>query len=110
MPSKPLLAPPKQLFHYLFQQASLGIAVENLEGKLLHANPALCTMLGYSEGELLAMNCSQFASSEDSEDDWALFQKLSAGGIDKYSIEKHYVRKDGTRFWGRLNVSRLEGR
>jgi len=109
MSSQPLLAQPKQPFHYLFQQASLGIAVEDLEGKLLLANPALCSMLGHSESELLAMSCSEFANPEDSEDDWALFQQLRAGAIDKYSLEKRYVRKDGTRFWGRLNVTLLTG-
>ena len=108
MSSQPLPAQPKQLFHYLFEQASLGIALEDLEGKLLLANPALGSMLGYSENELLAMSCSQFASPEDSADDWALFQQLRAGVIDKYSLEKRYVRKDGTRFWGHLNVSLLK--
>jgi PAS domain S-box-containing protein len=105
MSSQALPAQAKQLFHYLFEQASLGIAVEDLEGKLLLANPALCSMLGYSEDELCGMNCSQFANPEDSHDDWALFQYLSAGVIDKYSLEKRYVRKDGAQLWGRLNVS-----
>ena len=105
MSSQELPAQAKQLFHYLFEQASLGIAVEDLEGKILLANPALCSMLGYSEDELCGMNCSQFANPEDSHDDWALFQYLSAGVIDKYSLEKRYVRKDGAQLWGRLNVS-----
>ena len=35
MSSQALPAQAKQLFHYLFEQASLGIAVEDLEGKLL---------------------------------------------------------------------------
>src|SRR5258708_19652050 len=109
MSSQALPAQPKQLFHYVFQQASLGVAVEDLEGNLLLGNPAVCSMLGYSESELLAMSCSEFANPEDSEDDWALFQQLRAGVIDKYSLEKRYVRKDGTRFWGRLNVSLLTG-
>ncbi len=51
------------------------------------------------------MNCSDFANPEDSADDWALFQQLCAGAIDRYSLEKRYVRKDGIQFWGRLNVS-----
>lgn len=102
------LPPPSQLFQYLFEQASLGVAVEDLEGKLLLANPALCSMLGYSENELIGMSCSQFANPEDSEDDWALFQQLRAGVIEKYSIEKRYVKKDGTQLWGRLNVSLLK--
>jgi PAS domain S-box-containing protein len=108
MSSQALPAPAKQLFHYLFEQASLGIAVEDLEGRLLLANPALCSMLGYTESELRAMSCSQFADPEDSEEDWAQFQKLRAGVIDHYSLEKRYVRKDGTRLWGRLNVSLLK--
>src|ERR1700752_3909144 len=108
MSSPPLPAQANQLFHYLFEQASLGIAVENLEGKLLLANPALCSMLGYTEQELCSMSCAQFASPEDSADDWALFQKLRAGVIDHYTLEKRYIRKDGTRLWGRLNVSLLK--
>jgi PAS domain S-box-containing protein len=100
----------KELFQYLFEQASLGIAVEDFEGTLLLANPALCSMLGYRENELCGMNCSQFANPEDSQDDWALFQQLRAGAIDNCSLENRYVRKDGTRVWGRLNVSPLENR
>ena len=100
-----LPAPGKELFHYLFAQASLGIAVEDLDGKILLANPVLCSMLGYREDELCGMHCSDFANPQDSEDDWALFQQLSAGAIDRYSLEKRYTRKDGVQFWGRLNVS-----
>lgn len=108
MASQTLPAQAKQLFHYLFEQASLGIAVEDFEGILLLANPALCSMLGYQEKELCGMNCSQFAYPEDSKDDWALFQQLRAGVVDQYSLEKRYVRKDGTQLWGRLNVSLLK--
>src|ERR1700745_593648 len=107
MSTQALPAQPKQLFHYLFEQSSLGIAVEDVEGTLLLANPALCSMLGYREDELCGMNCSQFANPEDSQDDWALFQQIRSGVIDKYSLEKRYVRKHGGQLWGRLNVSLL---
>ena len=108
MSSQVLPAQAKELFHYLFEQASLGIAVEDLGGTILLANPALCSMLGYGKNELCGMNCSQFANPEDSQDDWALFQQLRAGIIDQYSVEKRYVRKDGARLWGSLNVSLLK--
>jgi len=107
MSSHTLPAKAEHLFRYLFERASLGIAVEDLDGKILRANPALCSMLGHSENELLAVSCSQFARPEDSADDWALFQQLRAGVIDKYSLEKRYVRKDGVELWGSLNVSLL---
>jgi PAS domain S-box-containing protein len=95
----------EELFRHVFEEASLGIAVEDLEGRLLLANPALCRMLGYEREELCGMSCAQFATPEDSQDDWALFQRLRAGVINHYSLEKRYLRKDGTRIWGRLNVS-----
>jgi PAS domain S-box-containing protein len=104
-----LPAPATQLFRYLFEQASLGIAVEDLEGNILLANPALCSLLGYTEKELCGMSCSEFANPEDSKDDWTLFQQLRAGLIDQYSLEKRYVRRNGTQLWGRLNVSLLKG-
>ena len=107
MSSQILPAQAKQLFHYLFEQASLGIAVEDFEGNLLLANPALCSMLGYREDELCGMNCSQFANPEDSQDDRALFQQLRAGVIEKYSLEKRYPKKHGGQLWGRVNVSLL---
>jgi PAS domain S-box-containing protein len=107
MSTQALPAQAKQLFHYLFEQSSLGIAVEDLEGTLLLANPALCSMLGYREDELCGMSCSQFANPEDSQDDWAHFQQLRAGVIDRYSLEKRYVTKHGGQLWGRLNVSLL---
>ncbi len=108
MSSQALPAPAKQLFRYLFEQATLGIAVEDFEGKLLLANPALCSMLGYPANELCGMNCSQFSNPEDSKDDWALFQQLRDGIIDQYSLEKRYTRKDGTQLWGSLKVSLLK--
>jgi PAS domain S-box-containing protein len=108
MSSLALPAQAKHLFRYLFEQASLGIAVEDLEGKILLANPALCSIFGYGEDELCGMNCCEFANPEDSQDDWALFQQLRAGVIDHYSLEKRYLRKDGAKIWGRLNVSLLD--
>jgi PAS domain S-box-containing protein len=108
MAAKLLPVESEQLFRCLFEQASLGIAVEDLEGQVLMANPALCSLLGYAKSELCGMHCSQFANEEDSADDYAFFKDLRAGAIDHYSLEKRYVRKDGSRLWGRLHVSLLK--
>jgi PAS domain S-box-containing protein len=94
------------MFRGLFDEAPIGIAVEDLDGNVLLVNPALCALLGYDRDELQRMSCAQF-DSEDS-DDWALFQKLRAGVIPRYSVEKRYVRGDGTPIWGRLNVCLLK--
>src|SRR5258708_34551020 len=85
----------------------MGIALEDMQGRLLFVNPALCSMLGYTEGEMRALSYDRFADPEDSADDWALFKELEAGHRDSYQIQKRYLRKDGEKVWGRLSVSRL---
>jgi PAS domain S-box-containing protein len=108
-PSQTLL-PGTQLFRDVFNASPIGIAVENLEGQPLFVNPAFCSMLGFSEQELLSKHCVQFSPPEDAEKDWALFQQLRAGEIDHYQLEKRYFRRDGSLLWGRLSISLLNSR
>lgn len=106
----PLRTPDTQLFHDVFNASPMGIAVENLDGKPLFVNPALCLMLGFSAEEMRTKHCVQFSPPEDSEKDWILFQQLREGSIDRYQIEKRYLRKDGSLMWGNLSISLLNSR
>ena len=96
-------------FRSLFTDAPIGIALEDLDGKLLFVNPALCSMLGYTMEEMTRMTCAQFSEAEDHAEDLEQFQKLRAGTIQGYHIEKRYHRRDGVPMWGRLNVSLIKG-
>jgi PAS domain S-box-containing protein len=96
------------LFGILFDAVAMGIAVETLEGRPLFANPALCSMLGFSEEELCSKQCAEFSPPEDAEKDWSLFQQLRQGLIDNYHLEKRFIRKDGTLIWGRLSIALLK--
>ncbi len=42
----------EQWLRSAFRNTRVGVAIEGIEGKLMLANPALCSMLGYSEAEL----------------------------------------------------------
>jgi len=99
--------PDSQLFHDAFKASPVGIALEDLEGRPLYVNPALCSMLGYSEEQMIAKHCVEFSPAEDAEKDWALFEQLRAGSIDHYHIEKRFLRRDGSLIWGRLSISLL---
>lgn len=98
------------LFYDAFKASAIGIVLENLEGQPLFVNPALCSMLGFSEEELRGKYCFDFSPAEDAEKDWALFQQLRAGSIDHYSLDKRYFRRDGSLLWGRLSISLLNDR
>jgi PAS domain S-box-containing protein len=98
----------ERLFRSLFEAAPIGIALESLEGQPLFANPALCSMLGFSEEELCGKHCVEFSPEEDAEKDWSLFQQLRQGSIDNYRLEKRFIRKDGTLIWGRLSIALMK--
>src|SRR5215831_11191879 len=96
-----------RLFRDVFNASPMGIAVENLDGQPLFVNPALCSMLGFSDEELRGMHCVQLSPPDDAAKDWALFQKLRERSIDHYQLEKRYLRRDGSVFWGSLSLSLL---
>jgi len=102
--------PDTYLFHHVFNVSPIGIAVENLDGRPLFVNPALCSMLGFSEEELRSKHWVDFSPPEDAAKDWALFRQLQAGSIDHYQLEKRYFRRDGSLMWGRLSLSLLDSR
>src|SRR5262245_325349 len=95
------------LFYDAFRSSPIGIVLEDLEGRPLLVNPAFCSMLGFSEEEILAKHCVDFSPPEDAEKDWTLFQQLRAGSINRYHIDKRYFRRDGSLIWGRLSISLL---
>ena len=83
----------------------LGSQWKTWRGGLLFANPALCSMLGFTEAELCTKHCVEFSPPEDASKDWALFEQLRQGSIDNYHLEKRFFRKDGTLLWGRLSIA-----
>jgi PAS domain S-box-containing protein len=93
------------LFRNLFNAAPIGIAVEDLEGQPLFANPALCSMLGFTEEELRSKHCVEFSPAEDAKKDWALFEQLRHRLISNYHLDKRFYCKDGRLIWGRLSIS-----
>jgi len=95
------------LFFDAFRASPIGIALEDLEGQALFVNPALCSMLGFTEEEMRQKHCRDYSPPEDAEKDWTLFQQLRAGRIDHYHLDKRYFRKDGSLMWGRLSISLL---
>ncbi len=89
----------ERLYHTTFNNAPVGIAHTELNGRWLHVNQRLCDILGYSREELLRRNFQDVTHSEDvAADDFARRQFL-AGEIQRYSREKRYVRRDGLVVW-----------
>ena len=95
----------EQQLQATFEQAPLGIAHEDPQGRWLRVNRKFADILGYSQAELLAMTFRDVSHPEDLPVDLALHERVFAGEIPGYSREKRYIRKDGSIVWGNVTVS-----
>jgi PAS domain S-box-containing protein len=92
-------------FRAIFESASIGIAVEDLTGRIIESNEALQQMLGYESEELRQVTRRDFTHIQDHKEDTRYFHRLLSGDSPYYQAEKRFVRKDGRIIWGRLTVS-----
>jgi two-component system, cell cycle sensor histidine kinase and response regulator CckA len=88
-------------FQASFEEAAIGIAICQLDGRIMEANTALATVLGCTQPELVgrAIYPETFSPAE------SLLDELRRGERDRFEIENSYVRKEGSEFWGHLTVS-----
>ncbi|PIW44469.1 MAG: hypothetical protein COW18_12950 [Zetaproteobacteria bacterium CG12_big_fil_rev_8_21_14_0_65_54_13] len=100
-----LLAESEKHFRDTFEQAAVGIAHVGLDGRWLHINSRLCDMLGYTHDELQARTFQDITHPDDLDSDLKLMQQLLVGSIKTYSMEKRYLRKDGSPLWFNLTAS-----
>ncbi|WP_442509373.1 PAS domain S-box protein [Novipirellula sp. SH528] len=92
-------------FQSTFEQVAMGIAHVSPIGQWLCVNKGLCDILGYSSEELLQFTFQDLTHPDDLNADLDKVQFLLDGRIDSYSVEKRYLRKDGSQVWGKLTVS-----
>ncbi|MBD6620449.1 PAS domain S-box protein [Komarekiella sp. 'clone 1'] len=95
----------EEKFRTMFNQAVVGINLVALDGRYLQVNPAMCDITGYSSEELTQMTFQEITHPDDIEPDLANAQRVLAGEISGYSLEKRYIRKDGSLIWVNLTSS-----
>ena len=92
-------------FRATFEQAAVGMAHVGLDGSFLRFNEKLCELTGYGSEELRRLTFQDITHPDDLDADLALARALHAGEIPHYTMEKRYLRKDGTIVWANLTGS-----
>lgn len=95
----------EQRFRSLFELAAVGMAQVGLSGQWLLINQKLCAIVGYTQEELLGHTFQDITYPDDLERDLVQVRRMLNGEIQTYSLEKRYIRKDGSLVWINLTVS-----
>jgi PAS domain S-box-containing protein len=94
-------------FHAYFDHSIVGLAITSLEKGWVEVNDALCKTLGYARDELTRMTWTELTYPEDLAPDLAQFNRMLAGEIDSYALDKRFIHKDGHLVYTRLAVSHV---
>lgn len=103
--SEEALRESEERFRGTFENAAVGMAHLELDGRWIRVNDRLCEFLGYSREELMQLTFEDVTHPGDIEADWAQARAVIAGEIPRYQMEKRYIRKDGRVVWGNITVS-----
>ncbi len=97
------LAASEARFRAVFEESGVGIAIASVEDdRFTAANPALCRMLGYSEGELLERTEADVSWPDDLSREREAAEDPEDGSPRSFVIEKRYSRRDGGMVWVRV--------
>ena len=79
----------------IFEASPLGTYLATLDGRVSQANPALCSLLGYTSAELAEMTVGSLSDQDDNEDEQSMARQLLSGRISSYEVEKVFRHRDG---------------
>jgi len=101
----------EERYRTLFESAAQGILIVDTETmKFKYANPAVCTMLGYSQEELIKMGVGDIHPKTSLEDVLAEFAAQARG--EKILSTLPCLKKDGTIVYANINAAKaiIDGR
>jgi diguanylate cyclase (GGDEF)-like protein/PAS domain S-box-containing protein len=101
----------EKLFRTIFEQTPIGIGMMNNFNILSSVNQTYLNIFGRSEEELRELSWADLTHPADLGEDLRQFELLQKGEIEDYSMEKRFIRPDGSIVWVNMIVIRfrLEG-
>ena len=92
-------------FRGYFEHSQVGMAVTSPTKGWIEANDQLQRMLGYTLDELHQITWAEITHPDDLEADAKQFERMLAGEIDNYTLDKRFIRKDGEIVYTNLTVA-----
>ena len=95
----------EERFRSTFEQVTVGITHTGWDDRFLRVNQTFCDIVGYTLDELLTKTFVDITHPDDVDGDKYYVNQLLAGEIKTFSMEKRYIRKDGSIVWVNLTGS-----
>jgi len=87
------------LFQRTFENASVGVARRDREGRWLHVNARLTEIVGWPREELVGRSAAEITHADDLPLDREVMAAFASGELDSEHVEKRYLTKQGHPVW-----------
>jgi PAS domain S-box-containing protein len=85
----------EERFRGAFDYAAIASALMSLDGVILDVNERACEVIGYSKDELVGLSTAAITHPDDVAADKEIFERFRTGALDRHTVEKRNVRRDG---------------
>jgi diguanylate cyclase (GGDEF)-like protein/PAS domain S-box-containing protein len=99
----------EERFRRYFELNLIGMAITSLEKGWIYVNDRLCEITGYPENELTKLTWAEITHPDDLEADVSQFNRVLAGEIEGYIMDKRYISKDGAVVYASISVKCVRG-
>jgi PAS domain S-box-containing protein len=86
----------EERFRGYFELGLIGMAITSPTKGCVEVNDEICRILGYERSELLRLTWAELTHPEDLAADVANFRRVLSRELDGYSMDKRWIRKDGS--------------
>jgi PAS domain S-box-containing protein len=91
-------------FHATFEGAAIGVAVQTGD-RWTWFNQRWCEIVGFSRDELIERNLYGLTHPEDREISDEFERRVRSGELDRGSVQKRFIRRDGIAIWTNFTLS-----
>ena len=102
----------KTMLNSIWNDAIIGMAVVESDGKFRYVNPKFCDITEYTESELQHKTFQDITHPDDLYHDQYLANRLSKAAdvydIKSYNMKKRYLTKTGSVVWVTMKVVRVD--
>jgi len=96
------------LFKTVFEQAPVGIALANNYNYQSEINTEYTRIFSRTKDEMALLSWPEITHPDDLKKDMEQFDRFKSGVIPGYSLEKRYIKPDGSYIWVNMLVARIK--
>ena len=97
----------EQLLQVVFENAPLGIAIADSDGRFVEVNQAFLDMLAYTREEALKLSLLDITHPDEREETRRLSDEVRIGRAASYQLDQRYVTRTGEFIWATAHVTVL---